>query len=142
MKRVSRTARKYGLGLVAAHQYLEQVEDEKTRKAMLGNAGTLIAFRVGVRDADVLGRELEISPEYLMDLEPFKVRLRTAGMLAAQTAKTTPWEPMETGRKEFVKNESRRHWARRVGELEKNLDNFYRRARVSHRAGQNPDFVH
>ena len=32
---------------------------------MLGNAGTLIAFRVGVRDAEVLSRELEISPEYI-----------------------------------------------------------------------------
>ena len=118
-------ARKYGLGLIAAHQYLEQIEDERTRKAMLGNAGTLIAFRVGVRDADILARELEISPEYLMDMEPFRIRVRTVGMLAAQTAKTTPWEPLITGRKEFVKNESRRHWARRVGELDKKLASFY-----------------
>jgi hypothetical protein len=37
---------------VIASQYLEQL-DEEIQKAILGNVGTLIAFRVGVRDAKV-----------------------------------------------------------------------------------------
>ena len=49
-------ARKYGLNLVLAHQYMEQL-DEKLRAAVLGNVGTLISFRVGVEDARVLARE-------------------------------------------------------------------------------------
>lgn len=49
-------ARKYGLNLVLAHQYMEQL-DEKLRAAVLGNVGTLISFRVGVEDAMVLVRE-------------------------------------------------------------------------------------
>lgn len=48
--------RKYGLGLVLAHQYLDQL-DEKVRAAILGNAGTLISFRVGSEDARHLARE-------------------------------------------------------------------------------------
>lgn len=49
-------ARKYGLSLVLAHQYMEQLDDEM-RAAILGNVGTLIAFRVGAEDAKYLARE-------------------------------------------------------------------------------------
>lgn len=48
--------RKYGLSLVLAHQYMEQL-DEKMRAAIFGNVGTLISFRVGAEDARYLARE-------------------------------------------------------------------------------------
>lgn len=48
--------RKYGLSLVLAHQYLDQL-DEKMRAAILGNIGTLISFRIGAEDAKSLARE-------------------------------------------------------------------------------------
>src|SRR5437879_3954856 len=48
--------RKYHVGLVLAHQYIEQL-DETVRGAVLGNVGTVIAFRVGLTDAEVLERE-------------------------------------------------------------------------------------
>jgi len=50
--------RKYGVGLNLAHQHLHQPEPE-VRHAVLGNAGTLIAFRVGPEDAGVLAREFQ-----------------------------------------------------------------------------------
>jgi len=49
-------ARKYGLNLILAHQYIEQL-DEKIRAAVFGNVGTLISFRVGADDARYLARE-------------------------------------------------------------------------------------
>jgi len=49
-------SRKYGLGLTLANQYLHQLEPD-VRHAVLGNAGTLISFRVGPDDAAVLARE-------------------------------------------------------------------------------------
>jgi type IV secretory pathway TraG/TraD family ATPase VirD4 len=49
-------ARKYGLNLILAHQYIEQL-DEKIRAAIFGNVGTLISFRVGAEDAKYLARE-------------------------------------------------------------------------------------
>jgi hypothetical protein len=49
-------ARKYRLGLTLAHQYLEQVRPE-IRQAVFGNVGSLIAFRVGQSDAELLERE-------------------------------------------------------------------------------------
>jgi len=48
-------SRKYGLNLVLAHQNLMQI-DEKLRAAILGNAGTIISFRVGVEDAELLAK--------------------------------------------------------------------------------------
>ena len=53
--------RKYRVSLVLAHQYLSQI-DEQIRDAVLGNVGTLIAFRVGPADAEIL--ELEFLPRF------------------------------------------------------------------------------
>jgi len=49
-------ARKYRLNLILANQYLHQV-DEKIRRAVFGNVGTLISFRTGAEDARSLARE-------------------------------------------------------------------------------------
>ncbi|UTP39779.1 TraM recognition domain-containing protein [Phenylobacterium sp. LH3H17] len=50
--------RKYGVGLVLAHQHLHQLKPD-IRHAVLGNAGTLISFRVGPEDALVLAQEFQ-----------------------------------------------------------------------------------
>jgi Type IV secretion-system coupling protein DNA-binding domain len=49
-------ARKYGLALTLANQYMAQVPPE-IQKAILGNAGTLISFGVGAEDAAVIFKE-------------------------------------------------------------------------------------
>jgi hypothetical protein len=49
--------RKYRIGLVLAHQYLHQLELD-VRHAVIGNAGTLVAFRLGAEDAVIIAREL------------------------------------------------------------------------------------
>jgi len=53
--------RKYRVGLVLAHQYLSQLDD-RVRGAILGNVGTIVAFRVGLADAEILEREF--APEF------------------------------------------------------------------------------
>jgi Type IV secretion-system coupling protein DNA-binding domain len=45
--------RKYRVGLVMAHQYLGQL-DEQVRQAVMGNVGTKVLFRVGAEDAETL----------------------------------------------------------------------------------------
>lgn len=50
--------RKYRVGMVLAHQYLHQLDPE-IRHAVLGNAATLIAFRLGAQDAASMAREFE-----------------------------------------------------------------------------------
>jgi len=62
-------ARKYHLNLTLAHQYMGQLIDDKTksavlRDAILGNVGTMISFRIGAEDAEVL--EKEFQPDFLI----------------------------------------------------------------------------
>ncbi len=49
--------RKFSVGLILAHQYLEQL-DTNVRAAVLGNTGTLVSFRLGAEDAGFIAREL------------------------------------------------------------------------------------
>jgi energy-coupling factor transporter ATP-binding protein EcfA2 len=51
-------SRKYKLALTLANQYVEQME-EKVRDAVFGNVGTLVCFRIGSFDAEVLKVEFE-----------------------------------------------------------------------------------
>ncbi len=55
-------ARKFNLSLVVAHQYVKQL-DEAVADAVFGNVGTLITFRVGADDAELL--EKEFAPEFM-----------------------------------------------------------------------------
>jgi hypothetical protein len=70
-------ARKYGLGMVLAHQYLDQMREE-VQDALLANAGTLIAFQVGGKDAERFAREFapEVSPADLLFLGTGEIYLR------------------------------------------------------------------
>ena len=43
--------------MILAHQYFYQLDDE-IRWAILGNAGTIISFRVGTEDAQFLSKEM------------------------------------------------------------------------------------
>jgi len=49
-------ARKYGLALTVANQFISQMEED-VKNAVFGNVGTKIAFRVGVSDAQFLAHE-------------------------------------------------------------------------------------
>jgi Type IV secretion-system coupling protein DNA-binding domain len=70
-------ARKYRLSLTLSHQYLEQV-NPAVRPAILANAGTLISFRVGGADAQVLAKEFgfEYTPDRFSSLANFEVLVR------------------------------------------------------------------
>ena len=65
--------RKYGLRLALAHQHLAQC-DARTREAVLGNVGSMVVFRVGHNDAELLARELDesIDPAELRKLPMFR----------------------------------------------------------------------
>ena len=44
-----------------AHQYIEQLDD-KVRAAVFGNVGTIVCFRIGAEDAELVEKEFE--PEF------------------------------------------------------------------------------
>ncbi len=57
-------ARKYRLSLILANQYIMQLE-EKVSDAVFGNCGTIVSFRVGAADAEILEKEFE--PVFMMN---------------------------------------------------------------------------
>lgn len=51
-------ARKYGLSLTVANQYIAQMQ-ESVRDAVFGNVGSIISFRVSADDAPILAKQFE-----------------------------------------------------------------------------------
>jgi len=49
-------ARKYRLGLIIAHQFIAQLEDD-IKDAVFGNVGSIASFRVGAEDAEFLEKQ-------------------------------------------------------------------------------------
>lgn len=78
--------RKYRVNLILANQYFAQL-DPAVRDAVLGNAGTIIAFRVGAPDAALLSREMmpKFSPEDFVNLPNYHIYLRL--MIDGQVSK-------------------------------------------------------
>lgn len=54
-------ARKYKLNLILAHQFIAQLvknNDTKIRDAIFGNVGTVLTFRIGVDDSELIAKQL------------------------------------------------------------------------------------
>lgn len=70
-------ARKYRLGLVIAHQYIDQLikdgKDEKIKNAVFGNVGTMMNLKIGAKDAEYMAKEMAptFSENDLINLEGF-----------------------------------------------------------------------
>jgi hypothetical protein len=75
-------ARKYGLNLVIAHQFIGQLEgkggDNTIRDAIFGNVGTMAVNRIGVEDAEFLAKEFApVFTEYdLVNVEAFTFNMK------------------------------------------------------------------
>jgi len=68
--------RKYGLSLTLANQYLGQIEPD-TLDALLGNVGTLIAFRVSPNDAADIARHMDgLEPWDLISMPNYRMLVR------------------------------------------------------------------
>jgi len=70
-------ARKYRLNMIFGHQFIGQL-DEETRKAIFGNVGSILAFRVGPDDAKYLVSEFEpaFGEEDLVNFDNYNAALR------------------------------------------------------------------
>ncbi len=108
-------ARKYGLNLIVAHQYIEQLH-EKVKAAVFGNVGTLVCFRIGAEDAEFL--EKEFMPEFtandLVNLAKYTiyVKLMIDGIASKPfSAVTLPPHPLplESFRDIIIENSRNRY---------------------------------
>jgi len=71
-------ARKYRLNLIVANQFIGQMEEE-VKNAVFGNVGSLIAFRVGVTDANYLQHEFQptFNETDLINIDKFNAYIKT-----------------------------------------------------------------
>ena len=71
-------ARKFHLNLIVANQFTTQLTEE-VRDAVFGNMGTIVAFRVGQNDVEILSRYFKpaFEPEDLLRLPNFNTITRT-----------------------------------------------------------------
>lgn len=71
-------ARKYRLNLIVANQFIGQLQED-IKNAIFGNVGTLMAFRVGVTDANFLQHEFTptFSENDLVNIEARHVYIKT-----------------------------------------------------------------
>ncbi len=104
-------ARKFGTHFCLANQYLEQVSPT-IRAAVLGNAGTLMAFRLSANDAEILAPEFHpLPPHELADQSPFRAWLRRADTDHRTVFLHPPLYPSRK-RSKHVVAQSRRHFGR------------------------------
>jgi len=122
-------ARKYKLNLTIAHQYIEQMEEE-VRDAVFGNVGTMITFRVGAFDAEVLEKEFAptFTAEDLVNLgfTQIYLKLMIEGVSSQPFSATTmaPIAKPDIIYKEQVIASSREQFARPRAVVEAEIQEF------------------
>lgn len=99
-------ARKYRLGMTIAHQYVGQLVteggDAKIRDAVFGNIGSMMAYRIGVDDAEIFAKEFEpvFDANDVINIEKFNayIKLMVNGTTSQPFNVTVPPpERMKTG---------------------------------------------
>ncbi|OGC81745.1 MAG: hypothetical protein A2V81_04515 [Candidatus Abawacabacteria bacterium RBG_16_42_10] len=75
-------ARKYRLGLVMAHQFVNQLiksqNDTKIRDAVFGNVGSMLAYKISPDSAELIGREMApvFTEQDLLNIGDFRAILK------------------------------------------------------------------
>jgi len=88
-------ARKYRLGLNIAHQYMGQIDTSGQKKgvnlkdAVLGNVGTMMCYKIGAQDAEIMGKEMapNFTEQDLVNIDKYKAVMK----LSIDTQPSTPF---------------------------------------------------
>jgi Type IV secretion-system coupling protein DNA-binding domain len=126
-------ARKYRLNLIVGHQYIAQLEEDKSTKvrdAIFGNVGTIVVFRIGAVDAEFLETEFEpiFTPNDLVNLPKYAIILKlmingvASDPFSAMTLAPNP-EHL-TGNAEKVLKVSRERYANPAAEVEEKISRW------------------
>lgn len=118
-------ARKYGLNLTVANQYISQM-NETVRDAVFGNVGTMICFRVSADDAPILVKQFE--PQFeandllQMHNRSFVINMVIGGeKTPAFSARTLELPPAQTDNTLQIIENTRRLYSRSRAEVEQEI---------------------
>lgn len=121
-------ARKYRLCLTLSHQYLDQLSPE-VRQAVFGNAGTMIAFRIGHTDAELVAKEFANTfiPAQFVELDRYQIFIRLLANGVAATpfpAVTLPGLDNRHERRDKLIRRSRERFSSRRETVERKIHSF------------------
>ena len=120
-------ARKWRLNLVLAHQFLGQLPP-LLRQAVIGNAGTLVAFRLGAEDAPLIADELgHHNHDALVDTPNFAAWIKLMyndSPTDARYMKTLPPPSTTSGRLPAIQARTRARHARPREHVEQQIAKF------------------
>jgi hypothetical protein len=118
-------ARKYHLAMIFGHQFIGQL-DEDTRKAIFGNVGSIMAFRVGPEDAKYLVTQFEptFDENDLVNFNNYNAALRL--LINGETSKpfniiTFPPSKGDTETAQLIKELSRIKYGRNKNVVENEI---------------------
>ena len=119
-------ARKYGLNLTVANQYISQM-NETVRDAVFGNVGTMISFRVSADDAPILAKQFEPNFEAVdllqMHNRNFVINMVIGGeKTPAFSARTLELPPSQADNTLHIIEHSRRMYSRSREDVEKEIN--------------------
>ena len=118
-------ARKYRLDLTLAHQFIDQLTDE-IRTAVFGNVGSLVSFRVGVSDTELLTKQFgpEFNEKDLISIEnqhAFAKMLIKGQPARPFNMKTMNAEKGSIEVREKLKELSRLTYGRDIGDIDREI---------------------
>lgn len=118
-------ARKYGLNLTVANQYISQMS-ETVRDAVFGNVGTMISFRVSADDSPILAKQFEpqFEPNDLLQMHNrhFIINMVINGEKApAFSATTLTLPPQQADNTSRIIENTRRRYSRNRAEVEEEI---------------------
>jgi DNA helicase HerA-like ATPase len=112
-------ARKFATHFALANQYTDQLPSA-VRAAVIGNAGTLVVFHVGSRDAELLAPEFRpMDSGALADQEPYTAWLRRGNGRDRIFVEDKLYEPL--GSAAAIQDQSRQRFGRPRRSIEKQL---------------------
>ena len=122
-------ARKWRLSLTLSHQFLSQLSDP-LRDAVLGNIGSLVAFRIGAKDAEKVASEIGVeNPDALSSLPNFNawaMLMRDGNPAGTQRIETIEPEPLARGRASAIVARTRARHTRPRSDVEEKIGRFLR----------------
>ena len=118
-------ARKYGLNLTVANQYISQMNDT-VRDAVFGNVGTMITFRVSADDAPILVKQFE--PQFeandllQMHNRNFVINMVIGGeKTPAFSARTLQLPPPQIDNSQHIIDNTRMNYSRAREDVEREI---------------------
>ncbi len=121
-------ARKYGLFLTVANQYVGQMPEE-VREAVFGNVGSMVSFRIGAADATFLTKYFEPTFEsndlVNLNIQNIYVSMSIDGQTSIPfSAKTLPMPAPHRDLTDSIVQTSRSHYSKTKSEVEAEISKW------------------